>query len=100
VVLIDGIEISGQELNNYPLAIPPLDSVAEFRVQTSNYSVEFGRQRNWIEELGIKGPRRYASGKGKRAKSRFGSATRWMEVSRPDSEDGKLPATIAETLER
>jgi len=42
VVLIDGMEISGQELNNYPLAIPPLDSVGEFRVQTSNYSAEFG----------------------------------------------------------
>jgi len=42
VVLIDGMEISGQELNNYPLAIPPLDSIAEFRVQTSNYSAEFG----------------------------------------------------------
>ena len=42
VVLIDGMEVSGQELNNYPLAIPPLDSVAEFRVQTSNYSAEFG----------------------------------------------------------
>jgi outer membrane receptor protein involved in Fe transport len=42
VVLIDGMEISGQELNNYPLAIPPLDSVAEFRVETSNYSAEFG----------------------------------------------------------
>jgi Carboxypeptidase regulatory-like domain len=41
VVLMDGIEISGQELNNYPLAIPPLDSVAEFRVQTTNYSAEF-----------------------------------------------------------
>jgi len=42
VVLIDGMEISGQELNNYPLAIPPLESLAEFRVQTSNYSAEFG----------------------------------------------------------
>ena len=42
VVLIDGIEISGQELNNYPLAIPPLDSLAQFRVHTSNYSAEFG----------------------------------------------------------
>jgi Carboxypeptidase regulatory-like domain/TonB-dependent Receptor Plug Domain len=42
VVLIDGMEISGQELNNYPLAIPPLDSVAEFRVQAANYSAEFG----------------------------------------------------------
>src|SRR3989442_4930347 len=36
------MEISGQEINNYPLAIPSLDSVAEFRVQTSNYSAEFG----------------------------------------------------------
>ena len=42
VVLMDGMEISGQELNNYPLAIPPLDSVAEFRIQTANYSAEFG----------------------------------------------------------
>ncbi len=42
VVLVDGIEISGQEINNYPLAIPSLESVAEFRVQTSNYSAEFG----------------------------------------------------------
>src|SRR6185436_3130310 len=42
VVLVDGMEISGQELNNYPLAIPPLDSLAEFRVQTANYPAEFG----------------------------------------------------------
>ncbi len=42
VVLLDGIEITGMELNNYPLAIPSLDSVSEFRVQTSNYSAEFG----------------------------------------------------------
>lgn len=42
VVLLDGIEISGQEINNYPLAIPSLESVAEFRVHTSNYSAEFG----------------------------------------------------------
>src|SRR5581483_5489391 len=42
VVLVDGIEISGQEINNYPLAIPSLESVAKFRVQTSNYTAEFG----------------------------------------------------------
>ena len=42
VVLVDGMEISGQELNNYPLAIPPLDSLAELRVQTANYPAEFG----------------------------------------------------------
>ncbi len=42
IVLVDGIEISGMELNNYPLAIPSLDDIQEFRVQTSNYSAEFG----------------------------------------------------------
>src|SRR4030095_5291712 len=42
VVLVDGMEVSGQELNNYPLAIPPLDSLGEFRVQTANYTAEFG----------------------------------------------------------
>jgi hypothetical protein len=41
-VLIDGIEISGMELNNYPYAIPSLDSVGEFRVLTSGASAEFG----------------------------------------------------------
>jgi outer membrane receptor protein involved in Fe transport len=41
-VLVDGIEISGMELNNYPYAIPSLDSVAEFRVLTSGASAEFG----------------------------------------------------------
>jgi hypothetical protein len=42
VVLVDGVEISGMELNNYPLAIPSLDDIEEFNVQTSNYSAEFG----------------------------------------------------------
>ena len=42
VVLVDGMEVSGQELNNYPLAVPPLDSLGEFRVQTANYPAEFG----------------------------------------------------------
>ncbi len=41
-VLVDGIEISGMELNNYPYAIPSLESVGEFRVQTSGASAEFG----------------------------------------------------------
>src|SRR5688572_11930972 len=38
--IVDGIEISGMELNNYPYAIPSLDSVGEFRVLTSG---EIGR---------------------------------------------------------
>jgi outer membrane receptor protein involved in Fe transport len=54
VVLIDGMEISGQELNNYPLAIPPLDSLAEFRVQTSNYSAEFGGNSGAIVNVASK----------------------------------------------
>ncbi|MBV6429975.1 MAG: hypothetical protein IANPNBLG_00078 [Bryobacteraceae bacterium] len=41
-VIVDGIEISGMELNNYPYAIPSLESVAEFRVLTSGASAEFG----------------------------------------------------------
>lgn len=36
-VIVDGIEISGMELNNYPYAIPSLESVAEFRVLTSGH---------------------------------------------------------------
>lgn len=41
-VIVDGIEISGMELNNYPYAIPSLESVNEFRVVTSGASAEFG----------------------------------------------------------
>ncbi len=41
-VVVDGIEISGMELNNYPYAIPSLESVGEFRVLTSGASAEFG----------------------------------------------------------
>src|SRR4029079_17362578 len=54
VVLIDGMEISGQEISNYPLAIPSLDSVAEFRVQTSNYSAEFGGNSGAIVNVASK----------------------------------------------
>lgn len=54
VVLMDGIEISGMELNNYPLAVPSLDSVQEFRVQTSNYSAEFGGNSGAIINIASK----------------------------------------------
>ncbi|MEO7653784.1 MAG: carboxypeptidase regulatory-like domain-containing protein [Bryobacteraceae bacterium] len=54
VVLVDGMEISGQEINNYPLAIPSLDSVAEFRVHTSNYSAEFGGNSGAIVNVASK----------------------------------------------
>ena len=54
VVLMDGMEISGQELNNYPLAIPPLDSVGEFRVHTSNYSAQFGGNSGAVINLASK----------------------------------------------
>ena len=54
VVLVDGMEISGQEISNYPLAIPSLDSVAEFRVQTSNYSAEFGGNSGAIVNVASK----------------------------------------------
>src|SRR5437867_10531262 len=54
VVLVDGMEISGQEINNYPLAIPSLDSVSEFRVQTANVSAEFGGNSGAIVNVASK----------------------------------------------
>jgi len=53
-ILVDGIDISGMELNNYPLAVPPIDSVAEFRVQTANYSAEFGGNSGAIINIATK----------------------------------------------
>jgi len=54
-VLIDGTENSGQELNNYPFAMAPLDSVAEFRVQRSSYSAEFGGNSGAVINVASKG---------------------------------------------
>lgn len=54
VVLVDGIEISGMEQNNYPLAIPSLESVAEFRVVTANASAEFGGNSGAIVNVASK----------------------------------------------
>jgi hypothetical protein len=54
IVLVDGIEISGMEMNNYPLAIPSLESVAEFRVVTSNASAEFGGNSGAIVNVASK----------------------------------------------
>jgi hypothetical protein len=54
IVLVDGIEISGMEMNNYPLAIPSLESIAEFRVVTSNASAEFGGNSGAIVNVASK----------------------------------------------
>ena len=54
VVLVDGIEISGMELNNYPLAVPSVESVQEFNVQTSNYPAEFGGNSGAIINIATK----------------------------------------------
>lgn len=54
VVLVDGIEISGMEVNNYPLAIPSLESVSEFRVLTANGSAEFGGNSGAIVNVASK----------------------------------------------
>ncbi len=78
VVLVDGLEISGQELNNYPLAIPPLDSVAEFRVQTANYSAEFGGNSGAVVNVASK-----------RGSNRFHSTL--FEFLRDDALDARNP---------
>jgi hypothetical protein len=54
IVLVDGIEISGMEVNNYPLAVPSIESVAEFRVVTANASAEFGGNSGAIVNVASK----------------------------------------------
>ena len=88
VVLVDGMEISGQELNNYPLAIPPLDSLAEFRVQTSNYSAEFGGNSGAVINVASK-----------RGSNEFHSTV--FEFLRNDALDARNPfSTTVDPLKR
>ncbi len=54
VVLVDGIEISGMELNNYPLALPSVDDVQEFNLQSSNYPAQFGGNSGAIINIATK----------------------------------------------
>jgi len=54
VVLVDGVEISGMELNNYPLAIPSVDDVQEFDLQSSNYPAQFGGNSGAIINIATK----------------------------------------------
>ncbi len=54
IILVDGIEISGMEVNNYPLAVPSLESVTEFRVVTANASAEFGGNSGAIVNIASK----------------------------------------------
>ena len=54
IVLVDGIEISGMEMNNYPLAIPSIESIADFRVVTSNAAAEFGGNSGAIVNVASK----------------------------------------------
>jgi hypothetical protein len=45
--LIDGVDnnnnVMGMQDRKMQVVVPALDAVAEFKVQTSNYSAEFGR---------------------------------------------------------
>jgi hypothetical protein len=52
-VLIDGAPDTMAELNDI-VYIPPVDATQEFRVQTDNYSAEFGRSSGGIVNISIK----------------------------------------------
>ena len=54
IVRVDGIEISGMEVNNYPLAVPSLESVSELCVVTANASAEFGGNSGAIVNVASK----------------------------------------------
>jgi hypothetical protein len=52
-VLVDGAAVT-LFLVNAPSLIPPVDATQEFRVQTNNYSAEFGRSSGAVVNIGIK----------------------------------------------
>jgi hypothetical protein len=52
-ILVDGASVTMFELNA-PSLIPPVDATQEFRVQTNNYSAEFGRSSGAVVNIGIK----------------------------------------------
>src|SRR5215813_2020577 len=52
-VLVDGAAVT-MFLVNAPSLIPPVDATQEFRVQTNNYSAEFGRSSGAVVNIGVK----------------------------------------------
>ncbi|HYM09108.1 MAG TPA: carboxypeptidase regulatory-like domain-containing protein, partial [Bryobacterales bacterium] len=52
-VLVDGAAVT-MFLINQPSLIPPVDATQEFRVQTNNYSAEFGRSAGAVVNVSIK----------------------------------------------
>jgi Carboxypeptidase regulatory-like domain len=52
-VLVDGAAVT-MFTNDQPSLIPPVDATQEFRVQTNNYSAEFGRSSGAVVNIGIK----------------------------------------------
>ena len=52
-VLIDGAPVTMAE-SNFVAYIPPVDATQEFRVQTNNFSAEFGRSSGGVVNISIK----------------------------------------------
>jgi hypothetical protein len=52
-VLVDGAPVTMAELNDV-VYIPPVDATQEFRIQTDNYSAEFGRSAGGVVNISIK----------------------------------------------
>ena len=54
IVVVDGINNTSRPSDSTAEATPPLDALQEFKVQTSNYSAEFGRVAGPVINLTIK----------------------------------------------
>ena len=52
--MLDGVDNNNNDSPGHPIVQPNLDAIAEFKVQTSNYSAEFGRSGGAVINMTIK----------------------------------------------
>ncbi len=52
--MLDGVDNNNNDSPGHPIVEPNLDAIAEFKVQTSNYSAEFGRSGGAVINMTIK----------------------------------------------
>ncbi len=52
--MLDGVDNNNNDSPGHPIVQPNIDAIAEFKVQTSNYSAEFGRSGGAVINMTIK----------------------------------------------
>ena len=53
--MLDGVDNNNNDSPGHPIVQPNVDAIEEFKVQTSNYSAEFGRSGGAVINMTIKG---------------------------------------------